>query len=818
MMDLKFKGPNWVGNIYQKFEAICHEVDDIVKQDTFKYVENQMQSVGKNVKKLCSDLLPPLGHPVKHVAEDVASEEIATVSTKTRKSLQENSVVASENQSPTEPDDPVASQLSLISREHHLGDQLSSLTSMDTLVESDLNLRIGKVEDIMTIENCAADDEEIAKPILPKLTSPGGEEPFSELSVGEFIQSNRENRQADLSEVETSTDELDFGSEQKSRCDYLFEEVESVSGVSTVMVSTTDPAVMDPEHQLSPFSSQYHLLEQLSSPASKDTLKGSESNLCFAKTDGILTNESSDANNEEFSIKAYAPVLSDSNSPGVVEHFTKSPMGVFDQSNDANKHADLSKDEPETSAQEEEFESLENWTLWDDYVDKIERVPDALNSTSEMSFSVVSVENTTEDAGLASFSRSNAEESLRISESSPEKLTQEAVFCLNYIEGVGFVSNFSDAAHETSAHSLECQLDSTAWDDFADETECDSAGSSTTSKMVCSVVSGDTSTQKIGVTSFDFSNAKPLGLSEDSSQELSREAMPCHNSIEAAGCVCDMSEVIHGTSAHGLKFEFQLSSPAWDDCADDNQCVSGPSIATSEVVCSFVSGENAAGEIGVPSFSGSNANEFPRFTENPPQILSEEATFSHSSGGKAGCVSDSSDGSSSSAPALTVSTKNKDTDGLLSSFSSVLSAGTSRSTDTMPLTVHCGKQQVKICESIQHEAAITSSDTGCLDESSSDIAYCHMESIDLHDKVQIQENCVNVEDSVLRAISHRARKQRSYKKQIQDAFTSKKRLVKEYEQLAIWFGDVGLDSSQEANSYKDNSGTHQAGDSEWELL
>ena len=55
-------------------------------------------------------------------------------------------------------------------------------------------------------------------------------------------------------------------------------------------------------------------------------------------------------------------------------------------------------------------------------------------------------------------------------------------------------------------------------------------------------------------------------------------------------------------------------------------------------------------------------------------------------------------------------------------------------------------------------------------------------------------------------------------KQIQDAFTSKKRLVKEYEQLAIWFGDVGLDSSQEANSYKDSSGTHQAGDSEWELL
>ena len=55
-------------------------------------------------------------------------------------------------------------------------------------------------------------------------------------------------------------------------------------------------------------------------------------------------------------------------------------------------------------------------------------------------------------------------------------------------------------------------------------------------------------------------------------------------------------------------------------------------------------------------------------------------------------------------------------------------------------------------------------------------------------------------------------------KQLQDAFTSKKRLVKEYEQLAIWFGDVGLESSQEATPNKENSETAHAGDSEWELL
>lgn len=821
MMDLKFKGPNWVGNIYQKFEAICNEVDDIVKQDTIKYVENQMHTVGKSVKKLCSDLLPPLGHPVKHVAEDVVIKKNAIVSTKTRKILQENSFDATEKQSSTEPNiiDPVINQPSLVSSEHHLGDQLSSITSMDTLEESDSNLRMGKVDDILTNENSAVDDEVIARPILSKLTSPDGEEHFGVSSVGVSDHSNHKNRQPDLSEValETSTYELEFESEQKSRRDNFSDEVECVSGVSNVMVSTTEPNVMYPENQLSLVSSQYHLREQLSSPTSKDTLEGSQPNLCMGKIDGILINEDSDANNEEFSIQVYAPILVESTSPGVTEHFTTSPIGVFDQSNDENRHADLSKVGPETSVHELEFESLQNWTLWDDYVDEIECVSGASNTTSEMSFSVVSAENTTEDIGLASFSRSNAKESL--SENSPEMLTQEVMTCHNSVEGVGFVSDFSDVAHETSAHNVEfeSQLNSTAWDAFADE--CVSGASNTNSEMVFSVVSGENTIEEIGLASFNSSNAmKPLRLSEDSAQKLSVELLLSGNSSEVDGCVSDLSEVIPDTSAHGVEFEFQLSSPAWDDLADNIQCISGASNATAEAAFSVVSGKNAAVEIGLPSFSSSNAKEFLRITENSPQMSSLEATFCHSSGGKAGCVSDSSDGLPSSTLALTVSTKNKDEEVGLSSFSSVQSAaeGTSRNVETTPLTVPCGKQQVKICKSVQHEAVMSSSDTGCLDESSYDIAYCHMESIDLHDKVKIEESCVNVQDSVLHAISHRARKQRSYKKKIQDAFTSKKRLVKEYEQLAIWFGDVGLDSSQEATS--ESSQTHHAGDSEWELL
>ncbi|XP_047174053.1 uncharacterized protein LOC124841768 isoform X1 [Vigna umbellata] len=62
MMDLRLNRNKWVGNIYQKFEAVCHEVDDIVCQDAKTYLENQVQNVGDSVKKFYSgvvhDLLP----------------------------------------------------------------------------------------------------------------------------------------------------------------------------------------------------------------------------------------------------------------------------------------------------------------------------------------------------------------------------------------------------------------------------------------------------------------------------------------------------------------------------------------------------------------------------------------------------------------------------------------------------------------------------------------------------------------------------------------------------------------------------------------
>ncbi|CAA3017671.1 Hypothetical predicted protein [Olea europaea subsp. europaea] len=60
---MNFKGITWAENIYEKFEAMCLEVEEVMHQDTVKYVENQVEKVGISVKKfyaeIMQDLLPP---------------------------------------------------------------------------------------------------------------------------------------------------------------------------------------------------------------------------------------------------------------------------------------------------------------------------------------------------------------------------------------------------------------------------------------------------------------------------------------------------------------------------------------------------------------------------------------------------------------------------------------------------------------------------------------------------------------------------------------------------------------------------------------
>ncbi|XVF87348.1 hypothetical protein PTKIN_Ptkin18bG0113000 [Pterospermum kingtungense] len=76
-MENKSKGIAWVGDIYQKFEAMCLEVDDMVCQETLKYVGNQLHTVGANVQQFCSELMQEVipSSPTKLV-EDLNSSPV----------------------------------------------------------------------------------------------------------------------------------------------------------------------------------------------------------------------------------------------------------------------------------------------------------------------------------------------------------------------------------------------------------------------------------------------------------------------------------------------------------------------------------------------------------------------------------------------------------------------------------------------------------------------------------------------------------------------------------------------------------------------
>ncbi|KAH0938426.1 hypothetical protein HID58_005887, partial [Brassica napus] len=79
-----------------------------------------------------------------------------------------------------------------------------------------------------------------------------------------------------------------------------------------------------------------------------------------------------------------------------------------------------------------------------------------------------------------------------------------------------------------------------------------------------------------------------------------------------------------------------------------------------------------------------------------------------------------------------------------------------------------------------------------------------------------------VDDNELYALHFRTKKLRSVKRKILDALTTKRIREKEYEQLAIWFGDADMGSDlvsddSEAIDSK-SSQVHESEESQWELL
>ncbi|CAK9182938.1 unnamed protein product [Ilex paraguariensis] len=162
----------------------------------------------------------------------------------------------------------------------------------------------------------------------------------------------------------------------------------------------------------------------------------------------------------------------------------------------------------------------------------------------------------------------------------------------------------------------------------------------------------------------------------------------------------------------------------------------------------------------------------------------------------------------------------------------VVDLGLAFSGSILSLESNAGSSGIKddmCCSCIQLEAYMSSLEIGQADDPSIDLNDPSMETIDLSEKMSLGESCVIVDSQLPYAVSCRARKHRSYKKIIQDAFASRKRLSKEFEQFGIWYGDIDIESSQQApqnllssipiSSFEPKKpATHDLCDSEWELL
>lgn len=203
-MDLKIKGISWAGNFYQKFEKVCNEVDNIVNQEAVKYVENQVQSVGENMKKfysgVISDILPPSVSSAKHDPQEMSLEKAVVVDTHIELEMgtNESSKQKVNEQLQFEPSefDPSKKQVHHALSGLHFADELSPLTIMDPLDAANSDQATTQISDALTNSNPNLKLEEnsvknkFCFDDASELTSPRAEDWFGDSLWGAFVDCN----------------------------------------------------------------------------------------------------------------------------------------------------------------------------------------------------------------------------------------------------------------------------------------------------------------------------------------------------------------------------------------------------------------------------------------------------------------------------------------------------------------------------------------------------------------------------------------------------------------------------------------------------
>ncbi|KAL3508743.1 hypothetical protein ACH5RR_028144 [Cinchona calisaya] len=761
-MDLKIKGRTWVGNIYHKFETICQEVDDFVTKDTLKYVENQVQTVGENVKKIYSnvvhDFLPPLGDDKQAEAQAVTrtQDDAGGSHIRSMVGIKEKNRRSSERETNEEQDTSDVGSCNT-SEVDHLVQFSPPLPSSDSpqVAETDIHWKEGSDAAIynnrkmVLEENVAGEDY----PATRYLSSPRDEN-SSELAIywreqnqlTQNLESPEDGNLFGLSEISDEDQRniilaefspkslvedagLRTSQKDKTTCHRtdISEEAETVLLLSmkhdgeTAIYKNSETGVeenatveakisckLSYKKEVQLVTVDLRLLEDKSSSTRSSTNE-------YQKA-GILTSYSQE-NLAPDTVLRVDPVeqAADNNADPCEEEVAD----LSSEHDDEHRLTTLDKFLPKTPVNDEGlrvFQDEEGVRDGPFCFNETDLSLDSYCSCISVDFSVeendlVEKHAVTEYLGCPEH-KSSCDLSL-----CPRKLLLE-------IDGVH--SPKAESSSESSEISRTEDRRSTILANFSSVTSVHDAGlrASQKDETACNSFSDVFSNNlSFELASSCISWEQNIAETEASSSSLSTELL-------------DMLEFLHANS-------IQKTQNICCDYSDSGVCMSALSSSSSASLSGLASGKEAVNLI----------HPFP-----------------------------------STASSADISTTN----------------------EKYSLVESSGNKPQQFLE----------------DDSDTDIADACLERIDLSDNPKLEESCVIMDNELLCAASCRPRNFRSYKELIQDAFASRKRLIKEYELLPIWFGDIDTDINLHSDqcilpSVTSASRTSQAndlGESEWELV
>ncbi|XWS10075.1 hypothetical protein CRYUN_Cryun39dG0044700 [Craigia yunnanensis] len=483
-MDFKFKGTGWVGGIYQKFETLCHEVDNIVNQDTVKYVENQAQSVGKSMKRFYSDVIHDILPPLKHEGQGVALKRSATIDTyvKSKAAIEEDHIGSVSKLSLVEPVavDQIEKQLDHASNELFVSDQfeLSTSSSVDGLKGAESDIMSGQVSDVS--KNTSSDLNIQENAIMEKTSSsealeyisPMEEESFGASLVNEFIDCNDKDSCGVVGEVslKISVHDMEFQSPQKEG------------------IVNNNIAVDEVKKQLDCAFSELCLVDQLGNPNSVDSLLGAEY-ITSEQVADVLIDTKPKVNIEE---NATMEKPSASEVPELISPAEKGSFGA---------------------------------SLLSEYIDRKDKEPCRVEA--EVSPATSAHDMTKPSGSNISELISPGEE-----ESFGASLVHEIINCND--KNLCVVR--TDVSPATLVHGDQ---NARTVKDFADDSECvlDTSGGITSSKMTSSVICCEENMAEVGVDSSCGSVLKEYNLPENSPENSLAKALLYHDPVDAAELV-----------------------------------------------------------------------------------------------------------------------------------------------------------------------------------------------------------------------------------------------------------------------------------------